>query len=219
MSIFAIGDIHGEREKLEKLLAVLPRTDADTTVFLGDALDRGPDCAGVVRRLMAEYDAAPDRTILLWGNHEDMAASHFNHPAAPQSCEYDIYDWFKNGAFETLASYGLYKPECFLADCPSELDHYFSLLRLFWRDTDGTVYVHVGVAPWSMPEETDVQTLLWTRSYLTIPQPEGRLLVHGHTPYPVPDIGKNRIGVDTGACRGGTLTAVQLPERIFHQAR
>ena len=45
---FAIGDIHGDREHLVRLLAALPTLDAgDSLVFLGDYVDRGPDSAGV----------------------------------------------------------------------------------------------------------------------------------------------------------------------------
>jgi len=76
-SVWAIGDIHGEAGMLNTLLNALPRAEGDYTVFIGDYIDRGEDSAGAVARVLAEYDRAPDHTILLWGNHEDMAASHF----------------------------------------------------------------------------------------------------------------------------------------------
>jgi len=72
-----IGDIHGEREALERLLAELGyREEGGATVppegrkllFLGDFIDRGPDSRGVlhlVRRLVDEGAA-----IAIMGNHE-----------------------------------------------------------------------------------------------------------------------------------------------------
>lgn len=212
MSVFAIGDIHGECARLEVLLATLSRGPEDTTVFLGDYIDRGPDSAGVVRRVLQEYDAAPDRTVLLWGNHEDMAAAHFGF-AAPSGFDYDPYDWFRNGGFAALASFGYPTPrEALAALCPPELERLFPLLRLFWRGPDGTIYVHAGVPPGRPPETTPASILLWTRD----PDNDrtGRLVVHGHTPQQngLPEVHANRINLDTGAVFGGPLSAIQFPE-------
>ena len=44
MATVAIGDIHGNSRALENLLDILPEMKpADTLVFLGDFIDRGPD--------------------------------------------------------------------------------------------------------------------------------------------------------------------------------
>ena len=218
MSVFAIGDIHGEGARLEALLAALPRGPKDTTVFLGDYIDRGPDSAGVVRRILEEYDAATDRTILLWGNHEDMAAAHFGFEA-PSGFDYDPYDWFGNGGFAALASFGYPSPaEAFGAPCPPELERLFPLLRLFWRAPDDVIYVHAGVPAGKRPEETPASLLLWTRAEDN--DTSGRLVVHGHTPQSggTPDVRANRINLDTGAVFGGPLSALQLPERHLYLA-
>lgn len=217
MRIFAIGDIHGERERLERLLDALPRGEDAVTVFLGDALDRGPDVAGTVRRLLAEHDAAPERTVLLWGNHEDLAASHLGHPDAPRAFDYDPGVWLRNGARETMGSYGQAALRGIPTPCPAELARYFGLLRLFWRDDAGTLFVHAGIAPWEEPETAGAATLLWSRDHLRADQPPGRRVVHGHTPTPRVDVGVGRVGIDTGAVYGGPLTALQLPEGVAWQ--
>lgn len=219
-SVWAIGDIHGEEALLAALLDTIPRGPEDVTVFLGDAIDRGTDSAGVVRRLLAEYDAAPERTVLLWGNHEDLAAAHFGLES-PCGQEYDEFFWFRNGGFETMASYGRRPPECFVARCPEELRRYLSLLRLFFRSADpaleGVIWVHAGVLPSQEPEQASPTTLLWVRdAFLDAAQPPGRLVVHGHTPAPRPRRGDGRIGIDTGAWQGGALTALRLPGGQFY---
>ncbi|MEQ9349738.1 MAG: serine/threonine protein phosphatase, partial [Alphaproteobacteria bacterium] len=45
----------------------------------------------------------------------------------------------------------------------------------------------------------------------------GRIVVHGHSVTPTPDVHHNRIGIDTGAYATGTLTALVLEgaERRF----
>jgi serine/threonine protein phosphatase 1 len=226
-SIWAIGDLHGEIGRLTALLQALPRESADTTVFIGDYIDRGPDSAGVVDRILAEYNAAPERTILLWGNHEDMAAEHFGFPR-PSSFAYDPYDWYRNGGVQAMASYD-YEPnsrELLAAPCPESLARLFGLLRLFWRPAIGefpdlahVIYVHAGVLPGEQPEESNGDTLLWVREdFLNAYDGSGRLVVHGHTPFREVRVQPDKIGIDTGAAYGGLLTALQMPERIVYQA-
>ena len=55
MSSIAIGDVHGNAAGLRDLLDQLrPEvTDADTVVFLGDYIDRGPDSKGCVDEILA----------------------------------------------------------------------------------------------------------------------------------------------------------------------
>jgi serine/threonine protein phosphatase 1 len=223
-SVWAIGDVHGESAKLEALLAALPRQEGDWTVFLGDYIDRGPDSAAVVRRVLAEYDAAPDRTVLLWGNHEDMAAAHFGFDA-PSHFEYDPYDWFRNGGIAALESYGMSTPGLLTAPAPPDLARLFPLLRPYWRVPDPTpdlapyVFVHAGVLPGEQPEESPGEVLLWVRDeFLYAYDPSGRVVVHGHTPVNQVRVQPDKIGIDTGAFFGGPLTALQLPERRIYQA-
>ena len=70
--LFAIGDIHGCADELERLLAAIPLAADDTIVFVGDYIDRGPDSAAVIAHLLALPEDGPPR-VFLKGNHEDMA--------------------------------------------------------------------------------------------------------------------------------------------------
>src|SRR5688572_11424943 len=73
MKTFVVGDIHGRCAQLETLLEMLPRDEAaDTVVFLGDLIDRGPDAPGCVDKVMRLAQANPERVLCLRGNHEQM---------------------------------------------------------------------------------------------------------------------------------------------------
>lgn len=224
-SVWAIGDIHGKAGMLTALLDALPRGENDTTVFLGDYIDRGEDSAGVVRRVLAEHDAAPDRTILLWGNHEDMAASHFS-VYAPSDFSYDPYDWFNNGGIAAMESWGYRKPQLFVASCPPELARLFPLLQTYWRAPEAQyptlthcLWVHAGIRKDQRPEDATGNVLLWIREeFLDTLDTSGRLVIHGHTPMRKTAALPDKIGIDTGAVFGGPLTALQMPERRVYQA-
>ena len=68
--IYAVGDIHGQLHLLDDLLAQI-EADAEKSseysrrilVFIGDYVDRGPDSAGVIERLVSGlpegFDARP----------------------------------------------------------------------------------------------------------------------------------------------------------------
>jgi serine/threonine protein phosphatase 1 len=53
--------------------------------------------------------------------------------------------------------------------------------------------------------------LLWIRDdFLLHEEDFGKVVVHGHTPAPEPDIRPNRINIDTGAYATGRLTCLVL---------
>ena len=61
MSTYAIGDIHGNLEALDSLLAQIEpelKTE-DTVVLLGDYIDRGPNSKGCIERILQLRAAAP----------------------------------------------------------------------------------------------------------------------------------------------------------------
>ena len=63
------GDIHGEWNKLESLLAqVEPDYERDEIVFLGDYIDRGPEPKRVLDYVMGLPKSS--NIHLLQGNHE-----------------------------------------------------------------------------------------------------------------------------------------------------
>src|ERR1039457_7617428 len=82
--IYAIGDIHGRADLLERMLN---RIDADLAsnpvrlgiqVFLGDYIDRGPASREVLDRLVERKST--HQTVFLKGNHETFLTSFVSKP-------------------------------------------------------------------------------------------------------------------------------------------
>ncbi len=67
--VFAIGDIHGNYQLLEKILTKW-NPEEEQLIFLGDYIDRGPDSLKVLRKVM---DLTQNHgAIALSGNHEQI---------------------------------------------------------------------------------------------------------------------------------------------------
>lgn len=219
---YAIGDVHGENEKLAALHDFI-REDAQRLgvapffVHLGDLVDRGPDSRGVVARVMALHESAPDRAVTLKGNHEEMMLNAYDGLSAM-----DESNWAANGGGVAIASYE--RANGSHEDWRSSIDrahaHWLRGLPVMWRDEARKLaFVHAGIDPARFPDCPD-EHKLWTRSnkffdpgrWPDRPELEGLMVVHGHTPTrdSEPYLGARRINVDTGACFGGPLTCVVL---------
>lgn len=220
ITYYAIGDVHGEIEKLDRLLRfiredAIGRKVAHRIVFLGDLIDRGPDSRRVVERAM--HLARSEDAIVLRGNHEELMLHAYDNRESV-----GIYWWAENGGDETITSYMSANGVC--DDWRDAFDKahiaWLRMLPVMVRDEPrGLVFVHGGVDPKTFPECSD-EVRMWTRSHKFFdsrrwpdrPELEGLLVVHGHTPTAdfEPHSGPRRINVDTGACFGGPLTCVVL---------
>src|ERR1700712_692726 len=92
----AIGDIHGCLDQFDALLHALALTADDHLVLLGDYVDRGPESAGVLRRIRAPSHS--HRVTALMGNHEQMML-------AARDSQDQLSAWILNGGHATLHSY------------------------------------------------------------------------------------------------------------------
>ncbi len=217
--IYVVGDVHGHRDKLDRVHDWV-RSDLHrrpvaqpALVHLGDLIDRGPESAGCVALLAAGPPIRGVPSVTLMGNHEWMML------AALQGGTHDDIDrWLDNGGAEALRSWGLKStspPRDWMAGIPP-------LHLVFLRDLvqthvrHGYLFVHAGVRPGVELARQRQTDLLWIReSFLNwagvmLPEAPALVIVHGHTPSPTPTIKPNRIGLDTGAGKGGPLTCAVL---------
>ncbi len=96
--VFAIGDVHGQADALERLLDhtySIPRAARREIIFLGDLGDRGPESLRAFK-LAWDASARADERHILPGNHELMMLGAFdNLPGILQM-------WYHNGGRQTL---------------------------------------------------------------------------------------------------------------------
>lgn len=227
--VYAIGDVHGRSDLLRRLLdqiyaeaAALADDLPISLVLLGDYIDRGEDSKGVLemcRRLRGE--APVDDLVFLRGNHEEALLTFLEDPSFGTR-------WLSWGGIETLASYGVAAPleraraeefDSLRDDLRRAMGPDVSFLATqtlsSWRC--GNVYFcHAAIDPELPLDQQTEKSLLWgDRRFLTRGGPDGVVVVHGHTVSEQPDVGRNRIGVDTGAYLSGRLTAVAIDQEGY----
>ncbi|MDJ0608693.1 MAG: metallophosphoesterase family protein [Kiloniellales bacterium] len=213
--IYAIGDIHGRSDLLRALhQKILADADASRAtrrlvVYLGDYIDRGSDSRGVID-LLIEGPPPGFAAVYLIGNHEEFLLRSLEDESA-------IRPWLMNGGQETCLSYGIdlrwgRLQEQLTAEIPAAHRSFFE--RLSYSHSEGDYFfAHAGIRPGVPLDEQQPQDLLWIREpFLSSEADHGKVVVHGHTPTGAPVLRHNRIGVDTGACYGGALTALALEE-------
>jgi serine/threonine protein phosphatase 1 len=231
---FVIGDLHGRRTQLRRLLEMIPRDpQRDSVVLVGDLVDRGTEIPGSVEEVIALRNENPERVVCLRGNHEQMLLD-FVDEGSPLWLHAAV------GSERTIEQYIGERPrvrsERDLQDLrrkfkeslpPSHLD-FFRSLPLFYED-DFALYVHAGLDGARHPRETDAQHLLWSRSGEFFKNYTGKPCVFGHTPTPLlPLRGRlghhgiymchSAIGIDTGYVDTSPLSCLQLPDLLLYQA-
>jgi serine/threonine protein phosphatase 1 len=214
--IYAVGDIHGRLDLLEKLLArinadiALRPTERPVYVFLGDYIDRGSSSRETIDRLIEH--GATHESVFLKGNHELIAIKCLSDPS--------VFDqWLRLGGLETLVSYGV-PPEILANGTQIAAAFHDALPKThlrFFRDLQKSFvcgdffFAHAGVKPkvdLSRQKESD---LLWIRGeFLSSNEDFGKVIVHGHTPTREIEVGPNRINIDTGAFVTGRLTCLAI---------
>ena len=215
-SLYAIGDIHGQRAMLDLMIQRVPFQPEDEVVFIGDYIDRGPDSKGVVDRVL-EFKLRHPRTVCLRGNHEDMFLDFLHQQGA-----YAPNVFLMNGGAATLDSYGLDPRDRPMRLSPLHVG-FFQGLR-YRHEAGGFLFVHAGLRPGVPLEKQTPADMLWIRhEFFDSDADFGRPVVFGHTPMrEVFDRLPRLLGIDTGAAYGNMLTCVRLGEGkvlALHQVR
>jgi serine/threonine protein phosphatase 1 len=221
LRLYVIGDVHGCLDALKGVHRAI-RTDlarrpvADwRIVHLGDYVDRGAESRGVIDFLVAAM-AEDARVLCLRGNHDQMFAQSITGDRRAVDL------WLMNGGAETLESYGVALP-CFLdavrartpaLDIPVRHRKFLDgLVNSLWL---GDYYlVHAGIDPRRGLDAQVPEDQLWIRDpFLTSDRQFEAVVVHGHTPAGRVAVRPNRIGIDTGAVYGGSLTCLVLEDNL-----
>lgn len=219
---YAIGDIHGRLDLLEKLLA---RIEEDVSkrpakqthlVFLGDLIDRGPQSKGVIE-LLIDYRPADLKCHFLMGNHEDALLR------ALRGERKQLREWLYHGGDTTAESYGVdiayvqtlgedALEHALLSAIP---DSHIRFMSGFLDSVEFGDYlmVHAGIRPGLSISEQSSTDMRWIRrEFLDSEADHGKVIVHGHTVEDEIVRRPNRIGLDTGAYKTGILSAVRLED-------
>ena len=209
---FVIGDIHGCNDILLQLLNKIGAMPPDARiVFLGDYIDRGPQSKEVIDTVLDLRRQYP-HTITLMGNHERMLIDYMtgiNQKA-----------YLRFGGLQTLESYGIAPDEDIKEKIPAEHLRFFNELLLYWED-DKQIFVHAGIEPEVPMALQSEEWLLWSRNNTdaTPLTPLGKTIIYGHSAFKKPQISPEKIGIDTGAIYGGSLTCLLLPDYEFIQVK
>ncbi len=215
--VYAIGDIHGCAAALSAVLAriradLAARPAAAELVLLGDYIAHGPDTSAVLDLLAGPPPVSGARLIALRGDH-DQRLLHALAGDAPEAT-----DFLAEGGMASLASWGIppaTPPAAWAARLPPAHLAFLRGLRLSHR-AGGYVFVHAGLRPGvALARQLRADLLTIRQPFLSEPASFGAVVVHGHSVAPAPAIEAGRIGLDTGAGLGGTLSCAVLEDEAI----
>ncbi len=208
--LISLPDLHGRADLLEAAIRYYPE---DTQfIFLGDAIDRGPNSRGVIRMLLQLIDERRLEAIL--GNHEWMLlqATKLWHQAIESSDPVQLNEaqeawrnWVRNGGASVLQEYGQFTAN----NVPQELMMYLNSTQLTLTTSAG-IFVSHAAPPYD--ETAPGDEVLWARpTDGPFALPGNTLLsVHGHTPLSNPTWVAESLFTDLGAVFTGALCTVDL---------
>lgn len=202
MRTVIIGDIHGCFDELVELVEKAGVGADDLLVSVGDLVDRGPRPREVV-----EFFRGRPNSVVVMGNHERK------HVRGIFSYAQEIT------RLQAGAGYG-------------EMVEWMAGLPYYFENKHVRV-VHAAMVPGVAPAEQRAEILCGsTRGERELRElfPEGYWHEHYTDDKPVvfghhvtgdePLVRDGRVfGLDTGACHGGYLTAISLPDFTFHSVR
>ena len=214
--IYAIGDIHGENGALQEMLAKLPVVPSDLVIFLGDAINRGPDPFDCIEQILAFSRC---HKVFIQGNHEEALLLFLE--------DGDISALSGMDAQATLDSYAKRGYALVPGDSnslpPSHARLYAQMetWTLPFYITDTYIFTHAG---WDLMRPLSLQppsALRWGKVKTDTHPYWMQTVVRGHTPFPKVMFARTKqyVGVDTGCSMGGLLSAVALPSNKVYTAR
>lgn len=199
---FVVGDLHGCYDEFVELTNRIGITENDLVISLGDIVDRGNKSYELY-----EYFKNRENSVVLMGNHER----------------------------KHLRGILSYSQEIVKVQFAEKYDDFLNWLKTlsYYYETDEAIIVHAFFEHDVKLEKQRQEVLAGTTSgsrYLENKYKEGtywsdyykgdKPIIYGHHVVgDKPKIENNTFGIDTGACHGGYLTILELPDFKIHQIK
>ncbi len=221
--VYAVGDIHGRVDCLERLIQAIQADAATaavdparvTIIFLGDYVDRADESRSVIDRCLKLRDEWPGQVLFLRGNHEEALMDFLRDPLAGRA-------WLSFGGLSTLMSYGVadiasHSPDARIVDAREQFHVNLPDSHRQFYETTIPYHVigkvscrHAGIDPTLAPEAQVPRTRYWGGGSGEPTAEWPHVVVHGHHVVDSPENTGQRINVDTGAYFSGKLTAARI---------
>ena len=165
-----MGDVHGCLAALDAVVNAIDLDPSDSLILLGDFVDRGPDSAGVLDRLIELRERCFLFTIM--GNHDELMLDVLEERM------WNLGKWLMYGGQQTLKSYGTDS----VSDIPKA---HIEFLKgcLPYCETEHHFFTHANYLENKPLPKTPDQVLRWESLQARSPGPHysGKMAVLGHT--------------------------------------
>lgn len=228
--IAVIGDVHGQVDKLRRIidkLSSVPDIAQRWIVFIGDLVDRGPDPKGAVD-IYCDLASRHDKVTWVCGNHELAMAGSIGLIDVPDFVDWPSR-WLPNyDADKTFASYGVEHgnlqglrealPEehaRLMSDLPWSVEHARYLFVHAGLDVNLPFNMQVNILrqrDYSLAHPPWLYDSAFVRG--SAPSDCPVTVVVGHVPLPQVRFGDRVLGIDTTGGVRGDLSCVLLPENV-----
>ena len=193
--LIGISDIHGEYEKLCRVLHKIAPQKDDTLIFMGDYIDRGAKSKEVVNKIIDMQNIC--NCIYLIGSHE-YALLHAT------TDDYYNYLFWNYGGVQTVESYGSF-------DSILKVHGDFFKSLKFYHLTDKYLFIHAGIrAGIPLEKQNEVDMVYIRKEFYNNKTDFPKKIIFGHTEFEKPLIQDDKICIDTGCgkYRNSPLTAI-----------
>lgn len=225
MPITFVGDVHGWRERLDRVIDA----SVGELVFMGDLIDRGPDSPAVLDRVHNLCRGRRARCLL--GNHEYTLVRSLGLTGTGFDPDARLFDAWKRsfGGQAVMDAYGVKTPDALIQALGDHLPWLVSLPWILRGEEGGRRWIAVHAGLGEDPWEPQVQRLergwggddghaahLFNKAWAQcLPEdlPADCCVVSGHTPVRQALVLANRVLCDTsGGLPERHLSAVVWPE-------
>lgn len=229
--VAVIGDVHGQIEKLDAILAKLRQTPDYSRrwiVFIGDLVDRGTNPKAVLDRMFSLQREHPQTTSVI-GNHELAMAGALGLIPTPSYADWATQWVEQYGVDTTFASYDAPMGDLAALKANLPAEHADFIANGPWVvEHPQAIFVHAGLDP-NQPLELQLRILrqrdftlnrppwLCSKTFVEngVPPDCPVMVVSGHVPVREVVYRPNRLLIDTTGGRGGDLSCVLLPELML----